>query len=179
MTVVNLPPRFARAQLSGIPEGPLAECVRQYGAHFAEARGRGVAPLFAGVTQGFKTYAAAVLAKAVAERGGCKVEWVNCPEAFAVLERRRFEASTDATLQRWKRVDFLVLDDFTQAARVPHQLNLLVELGTHRFDHLRPTLYTGNIALAARNTEALGALVGPCLARRILEGSEGFRVIVK
>lgn len=176
---VKIPPRYADATLDGIPVPALQECVRRYGAEYAVASAKGQAPFFCGSTQGYKTYAAAVLAKAVNEVLDVPVGWVNCAADFARMQREAFEVATRVQITQLKRVPFLVLDDFTQAATNARQRDLLVEIGTDRFDALLPTLYTGNITLSARNQAPLADLVGACLARRILEASEGYRVLVK
>lgn len=173
----EVPARYATATLDGLNSAPLRKVVREYGARYGELKPKGVAPFFCGSTQGYKTYAAAVLVGALA-RVGEGYAWCHVGSAFPPLDRDAFSERTSTHLRTYRNADFLVLDDFTQCVS-PRVRDWLVEIGTFRFDTLRPTLYTGNVRVTAKDFTELGNVVGVGLARRILEASEGFRVSVR
>ena len=149
-----------------------------YGRDFWTAASAGIAPLFVGPPGVYKSYSAAVLATTIHERAGVRIGWCDVPVTLFQLERKRFLPQTDATIDRWKSVPWLVIDDFAMVAVGSWQHGVLCEIAMHRFSQGRPTCWTGNIQFLRGQQVALADAVGAQLARRILEGSEQFRLAI-
>lgn len=171
-----LPRRYENATLDGIRIKSLRTVTREYGRNFWDVAGQGIAPLFVGAAGLYKTYAAAVIAKAVHSLR-LEVGWCNCATELVWFDRQAFSSEVAERIQYLKTVPFCVMDDFTQF-HDGRQLNTMIEIGTARFDNMLPTLWTGNITLTKGSTEQLTSAVGACLSRRILDTSEGYRVMV-
>lgn len=177
--VAPVPGQFRDATLDGIPSEPLRVLLRKYGSEFWDAAARGVAPLFVGPPGTYKSYAAAVLCTQLHQRGGIRTEWCTVPVQLTKLERMRFTANTDDTIERWKDCPFLVCDDFAMVRLNSWQHDVLIEIAMARFEAQKPTLWTGNVVLAPGNTQALTDAVGAQLSRRLLERSTGYRLYVQ
>ena len=178
-----VPEQFSNAVIDVVPHRTLKECVLRYGREFWQAASRGFAPLFLGAPAVYKSFAAAALTKALHERALVRGEWCDVPITLNQLERRRFDRSTDAQIDRWKQAAWLVMDDFAMARQDTWQHGVMTEIAMSRFDTGRPTCWTGNVeveqATPEKVEEALKRLAGVQLARRILERSEGYRVYVR
>jgi DNA replication protein DnaC len=172
---LELPPRFANVKFADIPSPGLRRIAQTYVKGFWEFAPEGRAPLFVGSVETYKTYTAALIAKAIHRTYQLPVVWVNCAEEFNRLERNRYSDETNARIHKLKTASFLVLDDVSQVPAGTWQMNIVVEIGAYRFDHLRPTLYTGNIDVSSTDTDVLERAFGACLSRRILSSSEGLR----
>lgn len=175
----EVPPRYRAATMEGVPHRALQEVASKYAASFWSVAPQGVAPLLLGSAQEYKTVTAAVLARAVRERCWIDVGWCNCAAEFSRFDRETYSEATRDRLQFLKTVPFLVMDDFSQVAQGSRMLSTLVEVGTERFDALRPTLWTGNLLITATDSSALMTAVGACLGRRMLEASAGFIATVR
>jgi hypothetical protein len=175
-----IPPRYDHATLADVPYPSLVTTAREYGKRFWDVAPLGQAPLLLGVAQTWKTHAAAVLASKIRELYQLNVGWCNCASELPRLDRDAFLETTRTRIQYMKTVPFLVMDDFSQVKQgAGRQLDIMVEIGTDRFDNLRPTLWTGNLTITKEDRSALVNAVGTCLARRMLEASEGFRVMLR
>jgi DNA replication protein DnaC len=170
-----LPERFANATPTELPEA-LRYWVRLYLTHFWERADQGIAPAFLGKARQWKTYAAAVIARWV-HYNRVDTEWVECGPEFTRLDSLFFEEEGRRQIDHLSTVPFLVLDDFTQVPAGTRAAQLMAAVAQARFSAALPTLWTGNRALP--NNDAYLALVkdyGACLTRRILDGSQGYRV---
>jgi len=174
-----LPLRYATAEFEALPEGAVRDVTRRYLLEFYDAAPAGHAPLFLGAAREWKTYAAAVIARAAAAVG-VETVFVSVPDEMLRLETQRFTAATQATLDRWMRVPLLVLDDAFRPEPGSWAMNTLIAVFGARFNALRPTLLTGNLALPADVPvfEAVGLRYGPLFARRLEDASVGFRVLI-
>jgi DNA replication protein DnaC len=178
---LELPAQFTDVHLDTIPYPKLKEQVREYGRQFWDLAPRGIAPVWLGPPATYKSYSAAVLCTAMHAQG-VKTAWLTVPVKLTELERKRYSDAAEQALAHWKRVPFLVLDDFAMVRLNSWQHDALVEIAMARFESQRPTLWTGNVFLEPGTTPKLGTLldqvVGVQLTRRILERSEGFRYYV-
>lgn len=174
----EIPRRYETVKLDIVPHAGLVKSARKYGADFWEAAPKGFAPLFLGAAGEYKTVTAAVIAQKV-RSAGIDVCWVNCAGEFSKFDREAFDPETKKRLNQLKNVPFLVLDDFAQVPPGTRMMNTLIEIGTHRYDNLLPTLYTGNLVVTKGDTSKLAAHVGACLERRMLDASEGYKVFVR
>lgn len=177
LAVLPVPRRYQEAEYSELQTKSLATVVRSYGREFWSAAEQGVAPLFAGTAGVGKTYAAAVLAKAI-HGMRIPVAWCDCAQELVWIDREAFSPAVAARVQVLKTTPFVVMDDFTQF-QDGRQLNTLIEIGSARYNAKLPTLWTGNVAIARNDYTELEKAVGVMLARRIAEMSVGFRVMVK
>lgn len=174
----EIPRRYRDVKLDIVPHPGLVKAARKYGSDFWDAAVRGLAPLFLGAAGEYKTVTAAVIAQKI-RRAGIDVCWVNCAGEFSKFDREAFDPDTKKRLHALKTSPFLVLDDFAQVTPGSRMMNTLIEIGTHRYDNLLPTLYTGNLVVNKGDTSKLAAQVGACLERRMLDASEGYRVFVQ
>ena len=149
-----------------------------YGREFWSAASRGLAPLLVGPPGVYKSYSAAVLAKQIHEKACVRIAWCDVPVTLFQLERKRFQHATDELIDSWKQVPWLVIDDFAMVQVGSWQHGVLCEVAMHRFSHGKPTCWTGNIQFARGQQSALVDAVGAQLARRLMEGSEGFRLAI-
>lgn len=176
---LELPRRFEEASLALMPAGPVKDMVEKYLRLFWDAAPRGIAPLIVGRTQTWKTYGAAIVARRV-HQAGVPVQMVMCPVEMAEVERDRFSELSRQRVERWKRVPFLIMDDFVQLDPGTFASQLLVEIACDRHANMLPTMWTGNIIL--KPSEKFMPLVnryGALFARRLKEGSEGYALVVK
>jgi DNA replication protein DnaC len=126
----------------------------------------------------YKTFSAAVLAKLIHETACVRVGWCDVPVTLFQLERKRFQPQTDLQIDRWKQVPWLVIDDFAMVQVGSWQHGVLCEIAMHRFSQGKPTCWTGNIQFPRGQQHALVDAVGAQLARRVMEGSEGYRLAI-
>jgi len=175
-----LPERFKQAKLSDLPEGTLKDTAQDYLKQFLVKAEQGIAPLFIGRARTWKTYAASVIANAVRYEAGLEVGFVECPVELNALERVRFTTGTDQRIAEYQSVPFLVLDDFAEVRQGTYGEQVLLEIVSARHARMKPTLFTGNIQLATGSNQfaPLVARFGPMFARRVADGSEGFRVAI-
>lgn len=179
-----IPEHLHDCELERIPHKALRDAVLRYGSNFWTLASRGIGPLFLGDPAQWKSYAAASIARALHERACVRVGWCDVPIALNQLERKRFDPATDETIESWKQVPWLVLDDFAMVRIDSWQYSVLAEIALYRFDAGRPTCWTGNVDVSqGSGPEAVEAglkqAVGAQLTRRILERSEGYRVYVR
>jgi DNA replication protein DnaC len=173
---LTLPRRYQDTAVDDIDDAGLARCVRKYGRDFWQVAPAGIAPFFAGNSGVGKTYAASVLARAIHAVHRIPVAWCNCAEELVWFDREAFSTRVAARIAELKRAPFVVMDDFTQFTD-GRQLNLLTEIAAVRYDECLPTLWTGNVVLKKDDYEIFEKAVGAMLARRILQMSEGYRVM--
>lgn len=174
----NCPLRFKDAQPDGIPDDLLRGMVRRYLREFWTHAPQGVAPCFVGKARSYKSYAAAVIGRWVANAADVETWWIDCGDDLMVLERQRYEDATQEYIAWLKQVPFLIMDDFTNVREKTWAADLMVEIATARFNSLRPTLYTGNVLFTKDDLQRLAGLYGACLARRIFDGADGFRYVL-
>jgi DNA replication protein DnaC len=174
-----LPQRYAAAEYAAIPEGDLKAAVRDYATQFHTVAADGTGCLFIGRARTYKTYSAAVLARLVHERAQLDVKFVQCAVLAALIERNRFGADTGAEIRAITDTSFVVMDDFAQVPPNTYGASVLMEIAEARFANCRPTIWTGNVnATGADMLKSVANLYGAGFARRLFDGSEGFRVRV-
>lgn len=156
----------------------LKKLITNYGRDFWAAASHGIAPLLVGPPGVYKSYSSAVLAKQIHEKACVRVAWCDVPVTLFQLERKRFQHATDEVIDGWKQVPWLVIDDFAMVQVGSWQHGVLCEIAMHRFSQGRPTCWTGNVQFARGQQNALVDAVGAQLARRLMEGSEGFRLAI-
>lgn len=172
----GIPERFATAELAALPNTTVKDVVIEYLKGFWEAAPLGIAPLFLGPARTFKTHAAAVIVRLAHLNAGVTAEFVSCPTQLVDLDLHRYSENTRKTVRRWQEVPLLVLDDFGVIERGSFKESVLTSVTAARFDALRPTIWTANLDLAVgREFEAIASLYSPLLARRLEDGSRGFR----
>lgn len=175
---LDLPARFSGVQLEDLP-GRLQDVVNDYLERFPEVAPRGQAPLFLGRAETWKTAAAAVTLRHITSRYHVRCKFVSVPATLMQLANRRFEATTAATLVQWQAVPILLLDDFAVCERGTVAFEMLQSVVAARFDHMLPTLCTGNLVLnRGREAEDLSQHLGPLLARRLLRAATGFTLLL-
>jgi len=177
---LDLPLRFADARLAGLPDGTLKEKVADYLTEFAQVAPQGIGCLFVGRARGWKTYAAAVIARHVNHWAKIDVLFVQCAVLAAELERNRFAESTANYLDRVKHTSLVVMDDFSQIPERTFAATVLTEIAEYRFANLRPTVWTANVSGTGieQVMQSIAQLYGAGFSRRVHDGTEGFRVRV-
>lgn len=176
-----IPLKFRGGELNQIPQAKLRELVRNYGRNFFDAAPKGIAPLLLGPMAAYKSFSAALLARQIREKALVKVDWVDCPVLLNAFERRRFDVETSERIEQIKNTGWLVMDDFAFVRLGTWQSDLMAEIACHRFDNSMPICWTGNVHMAVDEKAPLAILsevVGGQLARRILEASQGYRLMV-
>jgi DNA replication protein DnaC len=174
---LELPKRYATARVADIRNPAVLGVSRDYCTQFDEIARRGVAPLLLGPVQTYKTYAAAAVTRYVHFYAQVPARFVSVPETFGRLERRRFDPAVEHELSRMKAVTFLVLDDFPLVGSGNYAAAMLVEVVTHRFDAMLPTLMTGNLWVSPEDVREVNQRFGPQFGRRLLDMSTGFAAI--
>lgn len=173
-----LPERFKGATFSGIAHPGVHDLAVSYGERFLELGGQGIAPAICGTGGQYKTYAAAALTRLVHQQALVDCEFVSCASELPALERMRYNASTSARIAELCAVPWLVLDDFAVVRESSWIADFMVEIAERRYAGLRPTMYTGNITFTAKESGDLARRYGACFARRVLVGSEGWRLML-
>lgn len=174
----NVPARFQDAHPEGIPDDFLRGIVRRYLREFWTVAPHGIAPVFVGKARAYKSYAAAVIGRWVANAADVETWWIDCGNDLHQMERDRYGDEVGKQIAWLKRVPFLVMDDFTNVREKTWAADLLVEITTARWNDMRPTLFTGNVLLGKEDLTRLASLYGTCLARRVYDGADGFRYVV-
>ncbi len=173
---LNLPRRYETATVASIAHPVIREVARDYCERFEKVARHGIAPLLLGPVQIYKTYASAAVVRWVHHHEQLPTCFVSVPGEMARLERRRFDPDTEQQIEGMKRVSFLVLDDFPLVGAGTFASAMLVEIVSARFDAMLPTMMTGNIVVAEKNTRELDAKFGPQFGRRVYDMSAGFRI---
>jgi hypothetical protein len=176
---LELPERFRSASLAGIEQADVAGVVAAYAKVFSKVAVQGIAPLFLGRARTWKSYGSAALVRHLWQRERIDVGWCCCASELPRLDRLRTDRDTTKRIEWLCRVPFLVMDDFNLVRPDSWAALILQEIGVRRFDGLRPTLYTGNAVISKDDNSAIEKAYGPALARRIVDGSEGFRLVIK
>lgn len=174
---LELPLRFSAPESRALPEGPIKECTLRYLREFWDATDRGVAPLFTGRTRAWKTYAASLVATWV-HGALVPTRFIEAGPYFTRVDMA-FYGEGQALLKSIEEIPFLVLDDFPQVRPGTRAAELMANVVAVRFAAKRPTLVTGNVELPT--VAALAALAvdyRPDFARRLWDGSDGYRVHV-
>lgn len=175
---LELPPRFQNPTPNDIPHEPLLEVARNYCRNFYEAASQGIAPTFLGQAQTWKTYTACMIGKWVWSVWHLDVVFVDCGQFLNALETDRFSPDAQRALERVKGIAFLILDDFTNVVPNTWAHRMLVDIATHRFNTLRPTVWTGNIT-DPHPIKKIGEVYGMSLARRVATGSTNYRCTLR
>lgn len=175
-SVRALPSRYAGARFGPLAEGSpvLGQIVKDYLKDFWKQAMQGSAPAFVGTTESYKTYASAVLAKAIAG-ANLPVEWLACGVILTGMSP--WQAREAHQFGNWFSCPFLVLDDITTLKPGSPAIDVLQAIVLARFDNQLPTCWTANLP-GARLDTALAEHFGVSVARRLLEGSTGFRGLV-
>jgi len=177
---LDLPRGLETATYEQLPKSRIKQVTRDYLTRFGEVATQGIAPLFIGRAGTYKTRASAVIARAVFERGNLAVEFVDCTMALLELDMNKYGKGTLGVIERWKRVPFLVMDDFAQVKPTSFGAEIIRGILATRYNALLPTLWTANVALPAdEEFDRLGELYGAQFGRRLKERSEGFRVFIE
>lgn len=174
----SVPAQFADVTLDGLHNPGLRSLVRTYGQRFWEVAEQGIAPLLIGPPATYKSYAAALLTKQIHQSAKVPTAWCTVPVDLTRIERKRYQPETDALIDRWKTIPFLVLDDFAMIRPNSWQFDVLLEIAMGRFEMRRPTMWTGNVLLKDDETDPwpqIERLLGIQLLRRMTERSTGFR----
>ena len=174
--LVNMPQRFRAADSTELPQAGLCSIVGEYIEQFWDLAPQGIAPLLLGPARTWKTHAAAAIANKVFLAGRVPVEWVNVPDQFLTLDLNRYTDESRRMIARWKRVPFLVMDDFGVIEKGSFGATVLAAVASARFDSQRPTLWTGNVHTpsSAQLFKTLAQVYSPLFARRLEDGSRGF-----
>jgi hypothetical protein len=181
---VGIPQEFADVKLAGLPKSTLAEVTRKYLraaiASDDQPWRHGIAPCFLGPTREWKTYAAVVIAHAMADGVGLDTQFVSVPDVWADLETSRFTDTMRNSLIRWKTVRFLVLDDFAILPNSGFSFTVLLSVMSARFNARLPTLWTGNLLLPpGREWEAVATKYSALFARRLQDRATGYTVLIE
>jgi DNA replication protein DnaC len=175
-----IPARYADARIVLLDQqAPVAaSVVREYLESFWTHAPHGRAPAFVGITESYKTTAAAIVARRVWLGARLPVVWVSCGTELPLIEAHWFRdgSGADRKVRMWQQAPFLVLDDITLARAGSRQAELLGTVIAARFDARLPTCWTGNARADALDAE-LAARFGAAITRRLLEGSAGFRIV--
>lgn len=175
---LELPERFAKASPFEIPNDVLKQLVRDYLSDFWSHANAGRAPGFFGGARRWKTYAAACVARWV-QFNRIDVHWIECGPWFTRLDMLYFDPASVRLIDEVSTAPFVVLDDFTQVTPQTRQAQLLETVVQCRFSAGLPTCYTGNLALrTAEDFRALNERYGACVARRIIDSTQGLRLTV-
>ena len=115
-----------------------------------------------------KTHLALSMANEVL-RMGYDVVYLSAQEAFARVEKERFNDNSSETLSAMMQAELLILDDLGTEFLTPYVGACLYELVNTRCSRRLPTIYTSNIVndadLARRYTEKIvSRLLGSCEA---------------
>lgn len=172
-----LPPRYATPEYAKLPTEKLKELSLRYMTTFWQHAPEGRAPLIVGVAQTGKTFTAALLAKGIYYKHRLNVSWVNTPEEFLRFERMLFDERTAQRLTQLKFAPVLVLDDLAQLVPYPKAMGMALEVITHRFDHMAPTIVTANLDVGKSPAKVFDQHFGVSMSRRLMEASEGFRLL--
>lgn len=151
-------PRY-RASARDIMEKNLNAC-RTYAATFSESSGN---LLFSGGTGVGKTFLAASIARAVAERG-YSVCYETSSQLFTKLERAKFNSDEEARKQtdKYAAIDLLIIDDL--GTEMPGQFvtAALYSLLNERLLAAKPMIITTNLSV-----EEVGRRYSPQIASRL------------
>lgn len=177
---VALPARFQAAEYSQIQDSGLRQCVRDYCANFYTVAPNGIGCLFVGRARRWKTYAAAVIARTLSERAKIDVEFVQCAVTLNEMDRARFSTDTATRIKRLCATSVVVMDDFAQVPEKSFGAAVLMELAESRFSNNRPTIWTANLTAETEKDYLLtiANMYGAGFARRVMDGTEGYRVRV-
>lgn len=179
-----IPARFAGMNSTEAIESPaIRRAVEKYVGEFMNAAPKGIGCLFIGKAGTYKSTAAYVLLHQVWKTYQLTGLVIQCPIVLNRFERNRYSPITEKDLAQLRREPLLVMDDFSQITPGGYQAGILLELAEARYSEMKPTIWTGNIAVSEPSTDAVTAaissLYGPSFGRRVVEGSEGFRVLVR
>jgi DNA replication protein DnaC len=176
-----VPAQFDGAEFGIIPHKGLKSVLSKYGKDFWTAAEAGFAPVLLGPVGTFKSFGAAITSHRI-RLAGLRTGWCTVPIDLTEMERKRYDSRTDERIRDWKRVPFLVMDDFGMVKVGSWQYDVMVEIAMERFNTRRPTLWTGNVLVNKPSAEALRQtmtdMLGAQLTRRILERSEGYRIYI-
>lgn len=176
---LEIPERYGTESLAAIPNADIRQVIADYLLAFWTAAPAGKGPLLLGRTGTWKTTALALLARTVHRQVGIEVAWVSVPRYVLRLDLDRFDADLHRTIQHWGTVPFLVMDDWTEIQPNSQAHRVLVATMTARYDARLPTAWSGNLILTpGRETQELGDRYGHLFARRLVETSEGFRMML-
>lgn len=179
-----LPSRFANAVYGDLPTGDLRQCVLDYVTNFYDVGEKGIGCLFVGRARLWKTYAACVIGRTLNAKLRLDGAFVQCAVEVARMERQRFAPETEERINRLSSMSFVIMDDFAQVPERGFGAQVLVSIAESRFAANRPTIWTGNIGGVGSSSgdrdivQALANLYGAGFARRVWDGTEGYRVRV-
>lgn len=173
---LELPERYKDADVYSIEEEAFQKAATKYLKDFYELADKGIGMLLIGRSRTWKTYTAAAVARRV-HMVPLDVVFVQCAVDILELARNQFADSTKRQLEHYQKASFLVMDDFAEIPPNTPGHMMLLGIAEARFGNQRPTIWTGNVG--GKREEVMVELsqrYGPGFARRIHDGSEGFRI---
>jgi DNA replication protein DnaC len=172
-----LPYRFVDATMSKVENITCRKVGERYLEDFWTAAPQGIAPVFIGRTQAWKSYTAAVIVRAVVEIALVPAAFVDCMAQLTTLDR--FREEDQRRIRKWTQVAFLVFDEFTSQKPDSYGADVMRAVAAARFGEMRPTLWTGNLSCEPCEVFAkIGGMYGSTLARRIQDGGKGYSAVV-
>jgi len=140
-------PRYREAQLGHFAQ-QIANAVRRWLAEPKDGL------FISGPAGTGKTYMACAIVRAVLEAGK-PVTFVRCADFYAEI-RRTFSIGSEVTEgdveNRYANAPLLVLDDLAAGSLSDHERRCTLNLLDVRWNHLRPTVVTSNLALTEIGT---------------------------
>lgn len=176
---VVLPQRYRDVSIKTMNPGELKTFSIKYIQGFMENAPKGIGALVVGRSGTGKTHASAAIAKAV--NGVIDVQFVQSALFIAQLERNRFGANVEKTIRDICSAGFTVIDDFDLFDPTSYSANVLMEIAESRYSNLLPTLWTGNFEIKSLKQFAtqIATRYKVGFSRRLIEGTEGFRLYVR
>lgn len=172
-----LPERYKNADVFEIGNETFQKAAKRYLAGFYELAEKGTGMLLIGRSRTWKTYTAAAVARRV-HTIPLDVVFVQCAIDILEMSRNQFSEETRKKLELYHNASLLVMDDFAEVpANTPGHM-MLLGIAEARFGKQKPTIWTGNVG--SKREEAMTELAhtyGPGFARRVYDGSEGFRIL--
>ena len=174
---VILPERYQDADVFQIGNETFQKAAKKYLANFYELADKGTGMLLLGRSRTWKTYTAAAVARRV-NKIPLDVTFVQCAIDILDMARNQFSEETRKKLESYHNASLLIMDDFAEVpANTPGHL-MLLGIAEARFGKQKPTIWTGNVGSKREDVMSeLSQTYGAGFARRVYDGSEGFRVL--
>lgn len=174
-----MPPAYEDITLLGIKEESVLRITRSYLSGFYEFADAGLAPFFTGRAGGYKTYAALVIAKTVHKLTDINVDFFACSQELPKMDRGWFDGSAQKRIDQLATTPLVIIDDMAEARPTGRERQILTELIHARYNQKLPTIFTANIVIKDRDLTPIDDIIGLTARRRLIERSEGLRVMIK